>query len=238
MHELTVDAACLDGVSPQQPSSRREALRRDRAKRRARSVALHVATAVGAIVFAMLVRATVFEISVIPSTSMAPTLAVGDRVGVEKLTGNILDVKRGDIVTFRDPGGWLPDELSGPDPVTAVMIAVGLAPHDLGGQLIKRVVGLPGDRVACCTADGLLTVNGVPLEEPYLPASLEKASADGFAVVVPDGHLWVMGDNRDASADSRAHQDSKSGPFVPFEALEGRAIFRFFPLDRFGSLLD
>ncbi|MFE6966703.1 signal peptidase I [Agromyces sp. NPDC057679] len=196
---------------------------------------LVAAVAVG---FAFVVRSTLFEVSLIPSESMDPTLQVGDRIGVEKLTGSSLEVHRGDIVTFKDPGGWLPSNIPAPDVVTGALVWLGVLPHDLGGQLIKRVIGIPGDKVVCCDADGRLTVNGDPVDEPYLPSSLERASGEDFSVTVPEGHMWVMGDNREASADSRAHMNSKDGGFVPLSSVEGRAVLRIFPLDRLGLLAE
>ncbi|WP_423924177.1 signal peptidase I [Frigoribacterium sp. 2-23] len=156
----------------------------------------------------------------IPSASMEDTLQIGDRIVVNELVPRFADLKRGDIVVFDDPGGWL----------------------GYGGQgeqdLVKRVIGLPGDHVSCCDADGHLLVNGTPLDEPYLllPAGQARASLTDFDVTVPDGALWVMGDNRNHSGDSRAHQTGPYAGFVPIDHVVGRAFVITWPIDRWRGL--
>lgn len=181
----------------------------------------------------------------IPSESMNETLQVDDRIIVSLLTPTLIPVERGDVVVFEDPGGWLPDELHEPETGIAgavdwFLTFVGLAPEDEHGYLIKRVIGLPGDTVQCCNDFGQLLVNGVPIDEPYLhlDAPGQPASAEPFDVTVPEGHLWVMGDNRNHSGDSRAHMDGPGGGFVPMEAVVGRAIVISWPVDRWTWLDD
>ena len=115
------------------------------------------------------------------------------------------------------------------------MTFVGLLPPDAGEHLIKRVIGLPGDRVACCDAAGRIEVNSSPIVEPYLkPGSVP--SEFGFDVVVPPERLWVMGDNRQNSQDSRAHLGEPGGGMVPIDDVVGRAVVVMWPLDRLAAL--
>ncbi len=94
---------------------------------------------------------------------------------------------------------------------------------------VKRVVGMPGERVACCDGDGRITIDGVALDEPYLSAG-ESPSESPFDATVPEGHLWVMGDNRTASADSRAHLGDPGGGAVPLDHVVGRVVLVWWPL--------
>ena len=126
-----------------------------------------------ALVISLLLKTFLVQAFWIPSGSMENTLLVGDRVLVEKITGTLRDVARGDVVVFRDPGGWLEHE-----PVVRASRVrnalhrglewVGLAPDASGDDLIKRVIGVGGDRVVCCDRQGRVTVTGVALDEPYL----------------------------------------------------------------------
>ncbi len=179
---------------------------------------------------------------VIPSGSMEQTIQVGDRVLVDKLTpwfGS--EPQRGDVVVFRDPGGWLQEEQAPTeeDPVVVKQVKEGLAfigllPSDDEKDLIKRVVGVGGDRVRCCDAQGRVTVNGVPLEEDYLYPG-DAPSKDPFDVTVPEGRLWVMGDHRSDSADSRSHQETDFGT-VSEDEVVGRAMFIAWPFDHWATL--
>ncbi len=156
----------------------------------------------------------------IPSGSMEQTLMIGDRIMVNELAPRVMPLHRGDIVVFEDPGGWL-----GYD-------------DDAGQDLVKRVIGLPGDHVSCCDADGHVLVNGRALDEPYLTLADggPRASATDFDVTVPEGALWVLGDNRDRSADSRAHQTGPYAGFVPVDDVIGRAFVVSWPIDRWQGL--
>lgn len=195
---------------------------------------------VSALALSLLIKTFLIQAFFIPSGSMQDTLLVGDRVLVTKLAPGPFDVNRGDIVVFKDPGGWLPataqDEKSplrrGLD---ATLTFVGLLPHDSGEHLIKRVIGTPGDSVECCDADGRVMVNGVPLDEPYLadgsvPSELE------FSVTVPEGGVWVMGDNRQNSQDSRYQQGRPGGGAVPLSHVVGVAFVTVWPADRWALL--
>jgi signal peptidase I len=154
-----------------------------------------------------------------------------------------MPISRGDIVVFRDPGGWLPASSTTPstNPFEAglewVMSLFGLASPDSNEHLIKRVIGLPGDTIVCCTPTGELTINGTPIVEPYVNANTEgRASAVDFTVTVPEGALWVMGDNRNNSADSRFHPNEPGRGFVGIDDVVGRAFVISWPIDRWSWL--
>jgi signal peptidase I len=196
---------------------------------------------VGALVVSSLLRALVGQMFIIPSQSMESTLLIGDRVVVQKIT----DFDRGDVVVFEDPGGWLADEpIAEPGRFDRVLEFVGVPTASTPGHLIKRVIGMPGDRVVCCDEQGGLTVNGYPLDESgYLYVSPDgeqvAPSEVRFEVVVPRGRIFVMGDHRDLSADSRCHlaDSSPSLPrggvaFVPEDLVVGPAFAIAAPFDR------
>ncbi|WP_052460745.1 signal peptidase I [Microbacterium gorillae] len=168
---------------------------------------------------------------------MSDTLEVNDRVLVNELVPKTVDLERGDIVVFRDPGSWLGvAPATPPTPAEWFLDLVGLGASDSDEYLIKRVIGLPGDHVVCCSA-GHLTINGVEIDEPYLREA-GPASEVAFDVTVPAGHLWVMGDNRNESADSRAHMGTPGGGFVPISDVVGRAFVITWPVERWSLLSD
>ncbi|WP_186377017.1 signal peptidase I [Curtobacterium pusillum] len=167
---------------------------------------------VAALLASFLVKAYLVRSFYIPSASMENTLLIGDRVLVNELVPGVVPLQRGDVIVFQDPGGWL---------------GAGQ-----GDDLIKRVIGLPGDTVSCCDAEGRLSVNGHAVDEPYVvlqPGSDRVAQTD-FSVAVPKGHLWVMGDNRYDSADSRLHGS------VPVSDVVGRAFVTTWPVSRWSVL--
>jgi signal peptidase I len=177
----------------------------------------------------------------IPSISMENTLRVGDQVVVSKLTPSPISLKRGDIIVFEDPGHWLPT----PVPVRRnpldsalhkALVFVGLMPSDAGNHLIKRVIGLPGDHVVCCDFKKLM-VNGVTLTEPYLFAG-DAPSQEPFDITVPAGRVWVMGDHRSKSGDSRPHDHGSGGVqgSVPESLIVGRAITVVWPVPHWSRL--
>lgn len=196
---------------------------------------------VGALLVSSLLRAFVGQMFIIPSESMERTLLKGDRVVVQK----IRDYQRGDVVVFEDPGGWLPDEPTGEQgPFDPVLEFVGVPSASTPGHLIKRIIGLAGDRVACCDDQGRISVNGFALDETgYLyvdPGGDQVAPSDlRFEVVVPRGRLFVMGDHRNVSRDSRCHLDDirpdepRGGiAFVPEARVVGPAFAISAPFDR------
>lgn len=201
-----------------------------------------VTVAAIAIVLSFLVKTFLVQPFFIPSESMENTLVRGDRVIVSKLTPSPIDLKRGDIVVFADPGQWLvpTEEADRGAVLNAIrkgLTFVGLLPDSSEGHLIKRLVGLPGDRVACCDSKGRLEVNGTPLAEPYLKPGEEPSDIE-FDITVPAGKIWVMGDNRGHSSDSRLHDPSGDGVdgSVSEDLVVGRAIATIWPLDRISWL--
>jgi signal peptidase I len=199
---------------------------------------------IGAVVVSSLLRAFVGQMFIIPSQSMENTLLVGDRVVVEKLT----TFKRGDVVVFSDPGGWLEQDPADPGPWDRAFEFIGLPTKSTPGHLIKRVIGMPGDRVVCCNSKGRITVNGYPLNETsYLYTDPDDAQVNPsdvkFDVVVPKARIFVMGDHRDLSADSRCHlsdlstsQGTGQVAFVPMSLVVGPAFAIAAPFDRAGRL--
>lgn len=184
-----------------------------------------------ALALSVLVKAFLVQMFFVPSGSMQPLLRTDDRILVEKISTWDGEVERGDVVVFADPGGWLgPTPPLGP--VQRVLATVGLYPE--GGHLVKRVVGLPGDRVACCDGQGRLTVNGEPIDEPYLAG---EPSTTEFDVTVPEDRLWMMGDNRANSEDSRFNQQRVGGGAIPLDAVVGTVWGVVWPPGRF-ELID
>jgi signal peptidase I len=196
-----------------------------------------------AMVLSFVVKTWLIQAFYIPSGSMEETLLVGDRVVVSKLTPGPIDLERGDVVVFRDPGGWLdtvplPERTGVSGAVHDLLVFVGLLPSESEDHLIKRVIGLPGDRVACCDDRGRLLVNGRAVDETYVRAGDEPSSL-AFDVVVPEGRVWVMGDHRSDSEDSRYHDgpgfDGSRGS-VPVDDITGRAVGIVWPFERFSWL--
>ena len=195
---------------------------------------------VSALVLSLLIKTFLVQAFFIPSGSMENTLLEGDRVLVTKLAPGPLEVHRGDVVVFKDPGGWLQTGQAVAQPawreaVTSALTFIGLLPQDSGEHLIKRVIGLAGDTVECCDDEGRLLVNGEPLDEPYLAPGALPSELD-FSVVVPEGSLWVMGDNRQNSQDSRYHQGEPGGGSIPGENVVGVAFVTVWPVDRWQVL--
>jgi len=193
-----------------------------------------------ALVVSFLIKTFLIRSFFIPTESMEETLIRDDRIIVSQLTPALFEVNRGDVVVFVDPGGWLSIQqgVSEDDPLSRVLNAIsyviGLSSPDDNQHLVKRVVGLPGDTILCCDELGAMSVNGLPLSEPYvsLPTGVNKVSSEDFEVVVPEGSLWVMGDNRYNSADSRRNMDKPGGGFVPLANVVGRAIVISWPMER------
>ncbi|QWT22850.1 signal peptidase I [Subtercola sp. PAMC28395] len=215
--------------------------------RRTRSTALFIRDILiiflVALLASVLIKTFLVRSFYIPSGSMENTLVKNDRILVNELEPRIMPVERGDVVVFKDPGGWLQPHVDAPttplvSAVNWVLDAVGLAATDSNDHLIKRVIGLPGDHITCCNALGQMMVNDVPLSEPYvkLPEGVTRVSDLTFDVTVPAGSLWVMGDNRYNSADSRYNQGKPGGGFVPIGDVVGRALWITWPADRWTFL--
>jgi signal peptidase I len=163
-----------------------------------------------AVIVAVVVRTFLVETFYIPSGSMEQTLLINDRVLVNKVIYHLRAPARGEVIVFRPPSSW----------------GVGVGKEDF----IKRVVGVGGDEVKCCDAEGRITVNGRPLAENYLYPQ-DSPSLQSFTVKVPKGRLFVLGDHRSASADSRYHLEADQGT-VPVERVVGRAFAIFWPFNR------
>ena len=189
---------------------------------------------IGVLVLTALIRTFVVQTYVIPSGSMEDTLLEGDRVAVTMYDST--DIHRGDVIVFRDPDNWLSvtDPTGWRGALQDVLIAIRILPEDAGHHLIKRVIGMPGDHVVS-DGNGSLTVNGVALDESYVKDG-RSASDIAFDVTVPDGCVWVMGDNRSNSADSRYHQNDSHGGAVPLSDVVGVAKEIVWPLSRISGL--
>ena len=190
---------------------------------------------IAALVISLVVKTFFFRAFYIPSGSMEQTLQVDDRIFANLMAPGLFDLERGDVVVFRDELGWLPPVAAAPsNPVRDFFTFVGLSPDPSNQHLIKRVIGMPGDTVECCAADGKLTVNGVEITESYIYPG-DNPSDIKFSKLVPEGKVWVMGDHRGASADSRYHEDIQDG-FVDISSIEGRAAVISWPLNRIGGI--
>jgi signal peptidase I len=182
-----------------------------------------------------LIRTFLVQPFFIPSESMENTLRVGDRVLVDKVSYRFHDIHRGDVVVFNGLDSFTPevqvDESSNPvvRGLRSVGAAVGVAPPG-EKDFIKRVIGVPGDRVVCCDAKGRVTVNGTALDEAEYVFPGNVPSEATFDVTVPAGRLWVMGDHRSESADSRAHTGGPGGGSVPADKVIGRAFAVVWPI--------
>jgi len=185
-----------------------------------------------ALILALLIKAFVVQAFRIPSGSMEDTLLVGDRVLVNKIVYDFRGINRGDIVVFNGTGSWDPAVSSSSASIVPrvyhdVLRWTGLETD--GTDYIKRVIGLPGDHVMCCDAEGRITVNGTALNESTYLYPGSNPSVQRFNVVVPAGRVWVMGDHRADSADSRYHAQSPGDGTIPVNAVVGRAFVVIWP---------
>lgn len=203
--------------------------------------------AVLTVLLAVAVRALLVEVFYIPSGSMEPGLHVGDRIVVEKVSSAASEPRRGDVVVFEDPGGWLEATEQSTHPVAVGLQALGVLPST--GRLVKRVVGVAGDVVRCCDEQGRLVVNDVSVEEDYLEpgapcAGPMIAGCRWRAGPVPEGRLFVMGDHRAASGDSTTHQctdqvtECTNDPYVDTSLVVGRVWALVRPWSRVGLVPD
>jgi signal peptidase I len=223
-------------VSPQQdpPAASAPSDAADSSERTRRGPSWLLLGAVALLVM-MLVRGFLVQSFYVPSGSMEPTIEPGDRILVNKLASGE-SVHRGDIVVFDGTTTFAAADRTPAKSNGLIGHVVGgaatLVGVDLGEQdFVKRVMGLPGDHIVCCDAQGRLTINGQPADEPYLYPG-DKASELTFDIVVPPGRLWVMGDHRSDSADSRAHLGDPGGGTVSVDDVIGRAFARYWPLTR------
>lgn len=195
---------------------------------------------ISAMAISIFLKALLIQAFYIPSGSMENTLQINDRVIVNKLGMHLGDIGRGDVVVFKDPGGWLPepyvdDQVTIGERIKSFFVSVGFLPDPADQDLIKRVIGVGGDTVKCCDAKGRIMVNGKSIDEPYVfsgnvPSDLK------FEVKVPKGSIWVMGDHRGASEDSRYHQEDPRKGMVPLKSVVGRAVAVIWPVSHLKTL--
>ncbi|HEY0717853.1 MAG TPA: signal peptidase I [Streptosporangiaceae bacterium] len=192
-----------------------------------------------ALFLTLVIKTYAIQAFYIPSGSMQNTLEIGDRVLVNKLSFEAGSIHRGDIVVFSGNGTWDPGL---PPPSTSFFPRFGQSVASMFGfaqgqnDFIKRVIGLPGDKVACCDAQGRVTVNGVALNEKSYLFPGNAPSQEAFSVTVPQNSVWVMGDHRDVSYDSRGHRYFPGGGAIPESAVVGRAFIKIWPLSQMGFL--
>lgn len=227
------------GQPSPQPSSGGRFSKFRKAVRRAKknifvSFAIDIFVIVGsALVLSLLIKTFLLRSFFIPSGSMLETLQINDRIIVNELVPDVVPIGRGDVVVFSDPGDWLNEAPAGPsDPISAIgdwfLSSFGVTAADSSQHLVKRVIGVAGDHIVCCDVDGKLTINGVAITEPYLPDGTVPSTMH-FDVVVPKDSIWVMGDNRSNSEDSRFHQTLPSKGFVNKKFIVGRAFLVSWP---------
>ena len=191
-----------------------------------------------ALVLALLIKSFVVQAFYIPSSSMENTLEIGDKVLVNKLVYDFRSIHRGDIIVFNGDGSWDPVPAQPTPLLSRVWASIsglfGTAPgvHDY----IKRVMGVPGDHVACCNRQGQVTVNGVPLSEKTYLYPGDSPSEQRFSIIVPAGRLWVMGDHRSVSWDSRGHMSDPGNGTIPENHVVGRAFVIVAPISRWRIL--
>jgi len=186
-----------------------------------------------ALIVSLLIKTFLVQFFYIPSGSMENTLQIKDRVAVNKIPFISRSIHRGDIVVFRDPANWLSEPFTSESPfvvekIREGLVAVGVLPNPAKQYLVKRVVGISGDRVICCNKNKKLTINGKESTEPYIFEGNDPSDLN-FDVTVPAGKIWVMGDHRGASADSRYHQDDINKGMVPLNRLTGRVVAVIWP---------
>ncbi len=192
-----------------------------------------------ALLLSFLIKTFLFRAFFIPSGSMENTLQIDDRIFVNLLVPGPFELERGDIVVFEDTKNWLPPlephAEGSANWFNEALIFVGLRPDESQQHLVKRIIGLPGDRVRCCDAEGRITINGTPIDEPYVYPGASPSDIP-FDVTVPEGKIWVMGDHRNASADSREHRQGEGQGFVDIDDVEGKAGVIAWPLNHVGFL--
>jgi signal peptidase I len=191
-----------------------------------------------ALAVSLVIKSFVVQFFYIPSGSMENTLQVNDRVAVNKVPFISKSINRGDVVVFRDPDNWLPEPYTGDGnkylaKIKEGFVAVGVLPNPAKQYLVKRVIGVAGDKVECCAKSKKLMINGVEIDEPYIFAG-NSPSDTKFNVTVPEGKVWVMGDHRGASADSRFHQDDINQGMVPTSKVTGRVVGIIWPIKNLG----
>jgi len=191
-----------------------------------------------ALAVSLVIKTFLVQFFFIPSGSMENTLQIKDRVAVNKVPFIGKSINRGDVVVFRDPDNWLPepyaeDQNKYLSKAKEALVAVGVLPNPTKQYLVKRVIGVAGDKVECCSKNKKLMINGKEINEPYIFAG-NSPSESNFNVTVPAGKIWVMGDHRAASADSRFHQEDINHGMVPTSKVTGKVLGIIWPLKNLG----
>ncbi|MEN9857452.1 MAG: hypothetical protein RLZZ222_599 [Actinomycetota bacterium] len=191
-----------------------------------------------ALAVSLVIKSFLVQFFYIPSGSMENTLQINDRVAVNKIPFISKSIDRGDVVVFRDPSNWLPEPYADNQnkviaKIKEGLVLVGVLPNPAKQYLVKRVIGVAGDNVV--GKDGIVTINGKETDEPYIFAGNKPSELD-FNVTVPEGKIWVMGDHRGASADSRYHQDDVNNGFVPESKVTGRVVGIIWPIKNIGTV--
>jgi signal peptidase I len=222
------------GTKPRTPAGKPATRRRRRSFWRELPVLIVVALAL-----ALIIKTYALQAFFIPSGSMENTLDVGDRVLINKLVYDFRNIHRGDVVVFNGVGSWdLTPQAPNTNPVSRFFSDIGQMAGFVHGEddFVKRVIGLPGDHVACCDAQGRVTVNGVALNEGSYLYPGNQPSTMRFSITVPPGRLWVMGDHRDISYDSRGHMGNPGGGTIPESSVQGRVFVIIWPPSRWGFM--
>ena len=191
-----------------------------------------------ALAVSLVIKTFLVQFFFIPSGSMENTLQINDRVAVNKVPFIGKSINRGDVVVFRDPDNWLPEPYAEDQnkylaKAKEALVAVGVLPNPTKQYLVKRVIGVAGDKVECCSKNKKLMINGKEINEPYIFAG-NSPSESNFNVTVPAGKIWVMGDHRAASADSRYHQEDINHGMVPTSKVTGKVLGIIWPLKNLG----
>lgn len=187
-----------------------------------------------AIVVSFVIRTFFFRAFLIPSGSMEETLQINDRIFVNLVVDSEDQLDRGDVVVFEDHHGWLPPVESSPNALYKTLEIIGLYPSSSEQHLVKRIIGMSGDHITVNEETQNLVVNGTEIQEPYLYPGV-NGSDTMFDVTVPEGKMWMMGDHRDASGDSRSHTNGPNQGFVDAEQVVGRAEVIAWPVNRWSS---
>jgi len=198
---------------------------------------------VSALVISFVIKSFFLRSFYIPSGSMFNTLQINDRIIVNELVPNVVPLERGDVVVFKDPGGWLgtPNQTTANTPLAQIgewiLSVTGLSSPDNDQHLVKRVIGKGGDHIVCCDLNNRITINGKEIIEPYIIKGANPSNTE-FDVTVPKGSFWVMGDNRSNSEDSRYHASTPGKGFVASKYVVGRAFVISWPIPHFTWLDD
>lgn len=237
--EATPDLEPSRGVSASSGTHTHRAATRKGKGKVLPTIAEYALTLIVALLVAVLIKTFLVQPFFIPSASMRPTLMEDDKILVSKLHPGVLDLHRGDIIVFEDPGNWVgaaaKQNAAQQQTIPALLSHIGLTPDPSQSHLVKRLIGVGGDHIVCPERGAKMIVNGVELNEEYI-APESGACQVAFDVTVPKGKLWVMGDNRFNSADSADHYARGESGFVDESRVTGKAILLYLPFDRWSTL--